>query len=264
VRITVLADLPPRSPEDRPRAALSIGVFDSVHIGHQRLLRQVAVDRKDMLPVVCTFRQNPGSVLGTRPLVGSVVSFRQKLEMLESLGIAEVVLIDFSSEISTLTGKKFIDLLGQYLTIRKLVVGYNFHMGKDRDTDVERLSQIAAERDAELVVVPATLYGGRPVSSSRIRHTIREGDFAEVRAMMGRPYCLDLREVELESNGRHAVTRREALGQLLPRPGEYPVAIATTSGDQPVRLSVSEDTVAWTRSWQEDEIEICFDTTRIV
>jgi riboflavin kinase/FMN adenylyltransferase len=264
VKIAALRDLTPRPAAQRPSTALSIGVFDSLHIGHQRLLREVVAKRAEMLPVVCTFRQIPGSVLGTRPLVGSVLSFRQKLELLEGLGIVEVVLIDFSPEISKLTGKKFIDLLGQYLTIRKLVVGYNFHMGKDRDTDVERLSQITAERGAELVVVPATLYRDRPVSSSRIRHTIREGDLVEVRAMMGRPYCLDLREVGLETVGRLAVARRAALGQILPRPGEYPVTVATPTGKRSVRLSVAEDTVAWTRSWQEDEIEICFDTTGTV
>jgi FAD synthase len=258
VKVVPLGELErPRLESEKPPAALTIGVFDSVHIGHQLLLREVAEDRQTLLPVVCTFREAPGSVLGTRPLRGTVLSFRQKVERLEALGIAEVVLIDFSPEISKLTGKKFIDLLEQYLSIRKLVVGYNFHMGKDRGTDVEQLRRIMSESDTELVVITAAYYQGRAVSSSRIRHTIREGSFAEVQAMMGQPYCLDLRDVTIEARGSRAVVRKEALGQLLPKPGRYPVAVRTISGGQSSRLTVSDDAVAWTRSWQEHEIEIC-------
>ena len=261
-----------RRPADRPSvpparesaggiprpAAVSIGVFDSVHIGHQRLIRAVVDNRLGVLPVVCTFRQSPRSVLGAGPAEGSVLSFRQKLAKLESLGVAEVVLIDFSPEISKLTGKGFIELLERYLLIRKLVVGFNFHMGKDRHTDVEKLRGILRGSETELVVVPATFHKGRVVSSSRIRQTIRDGDFSEVRAMIGEPFCLDLREADIVVRGVRAEAGREALGQILPRPGEYPAVFKTQSEEHSAGLTVLENAVQWTRDWQEREIEICF------
>jgi hypothetical protein len=54
------------------------------------------------------------------------------------------------------------------------------------------------------------------------------------------------------------MVRKEALGQILPRPGHYPVAVRMISGGQSSRLAVSDEAVTWTRSWQENEIEICF------
>ena len=247
-----------RQGAERPKAALTIGAFDGVHLGHQRLIRAVVDNRADALPVVCTFRQNPRSVLGTRRLPGSVLSFRQKLARLEGLGVEEVVLIDFSPEISKLTGKRFIELLERYLAIRKLVVGYNFHMGRNRDTGVEQLRRMLRKSDTELVVVPATFHDGRAVSSSRIRDTIRDGDFSEVRAMMGGPFCLDLRDVEIEVRGSRAAIKRESLGQILPRPGEYPVVFRTQPAEHSATVDVAADTVSWTRVWQDHELEICF------
>ena len=114
--------------------ALTIGTFDSLHAGHQRLIRGVVENGYGAVAAVCTFEQNPASVLGSRPLVGSILSFPQKIDKLEGLGVALVVLIDFSPEISKLTGKSFWELLSSRLDVKKLVVGYNFHMGQGRDT----------------------------------------------------------------------------------------------------------------------------------
>lgn len=259
MRIVSLEDLERGSGQtEKLQAALTIGVFDGVHVGHQRLIRTVVDNPSGVVPVVCTFRQNPGRVLGTRRLPGSVLSFRQKMARLEGLGVEEVVLIDFSPEISKLTGKKFVELLERYLTIRKLVVGYNFHMGQNRDTGVPQLRRMLRGSDTELVVVPATFHGGRPVSSSRIRDTIREGDFSEVRVMMGAPFCLDLRDVEIEARGSRAVVKREALGQILPGPGEYSATFRTQCVEHSATVTVAEQSVSWTRAWQEHELEICF------
>ncbi|MBN1835356.1 MAG: FAD synthetase family protein [Spirochaetales bacterium] len=243
---------------EKPPSALTIGVFDALHVGHQRLISAVVASPAGVMPVVCTFRQSPGSVLGTRRFPGNVLSFRQKMARLEGLGVEEVVLIDFSPEISKLTGKRFIELLAGYLTIRKLVVGYNFHMGRNRDTGVTQLRRMLQDSETELVVVPATFHGGRPVSSSRIRDTIREGDFSEVQLMIGAPFCLDLRDVEIEVRGSRAAVKREALDQILPRPGEYPARVRTQGAERTATVSVAEQTLSWTRDWQEHELEICF------
>lgn len=223
--------------------ALTVGVFDSLHLGHRRLIRAVVDNPFGALGAVCTFRQNPAQVLGSRALPGSILSLRQKLQRLEGLGVAVVVLIDFSTEISTLTGKRFLDLLTGRLTIRRMVVGYNFHMGQGRDTGVEGLKALLDGSGTELQVVPAAYHGGEIVSSSRIRSCIREGRFDEAAAMMGQDYCLDLREAAVRRGPAGWSVARQGLSQVLPRCGPYEALRVGPRGAEAVLVSVEDDAV---------------------
>ena len=204
--------------------ALTIGTFDSLHVGHQRLIRGVVDNGYDALAAVCTFRQNPAGVLGSRPFTGNILSFPQKIEKLEGLGVALVVLIDFSPEISKLTGKSFIKLLASRLDVKKLVVGYNFHMGKGRDTNAQQLVGILTGSGTELEIVPATMYREQVVSSSRIRRLIQQGRFTEVKDMLIDDFRLDLREVAIHRRQDGCGVHRSDIDQVLPRTGEYQVA----------------------------------------
>lgn len=244
------------------RVALTLGVFDSLHLGHQRLIRAVVDNGWGVPPVVCTFRQNPALVLGSRAVPGSILSLRQKMQRLQALGIALVVLIDFSPEISTLTGKRFLELLTGRLTIQKMVVGYNFHMGQGRDTGVSELKSILSGSATELQVVPAALYGGEIVSSSRIRACVREGRFAEAEAMMGRGYALDFRE--LGSGLRpepHTGGWRMPIGgisQVLPRQGAYRVVFRDARGERPGAVWIGETEIRAEGALEADSGEILF------
>jgi riboflavin kinase/FMN adenylyltransferase len=240
-----------------PPVALTVGVFDSLHLGHQGLIRAVVENDWGALAAVCTFRQNPALVLGSRTVPGSILSFRQKMERLEALGIAVVVLIDFSTEISKLTGKRFLDLLTGRLTIRRMVVGYNFHMGQGRDTGVNELRAMLSGSDTELQVVPAAHHGGEIVSSSRIRACIREARFEEARAMMGKAYALDLRDAEVSRRAGAWRVSGVQIPQVLPRAGAYRVALLGSRAEREDVVWVGESDVQG-----EGELAPCYGEIR--
>lgn len=247
----------PGAREKQP-TVLTIGVFDGVHIGHQKLISAIVHNPYRALPVVCSFRQNPRAVLGTKPVPGSILSLNQKMRKFESLGIPCVVLIDFSPEISKLTGKDFLEVLERDFEIKKIVVGYNFHMGKGRETGVRELSRLLANTNTELEVVPAAFYQDKVVSSSRIREAIRDGSFLEAREMLQGDYCLDLEATMIVREGERALVKRSALSQILPHQGVFRACIRAASGELPAEVAIDRDTVSWETDERVQEKEICF------
>jgi riboflavin kinase/FMN adenylyltransferase len=238
--------------------ALTIGTFDSLHVGHQRLIRGVVENNFEALASVCTFQQNPASVLGSRPFPGNILSLAQKIEKLEVLGVDLVVLIDFSPEISKLTGKSFFKLLASRLDVKKLVVGYNFHMGKGRDTNAQELVGILTGSGTELEIVPATMYRKEVVSSSRIRTLVQQGRFPEVKDMLSDDFRLDLREVPVYRRQDGCRIQRSDIEQVLPRSGEYQVSFITDSIEFDGILTVGEKELTWQTEFAGELREIRF------
>ena len=227
-------------------AAVTIGAFDGIHLGHREILRQLGL-RARHLPrsngtapgrVVLTFRQHPRAVLtGRHP--GVLTTQRQRQARFAALGVTHLVMIDFSARFSRLTGREFVDALCGGMALRTLVVGGDFRCGRGRDTDVDELQRLLAPSGVRVVAVPPVIVGGSAVSSTRIRAAVRNGDFAVTRDMMGRPFEVDLHAVA----GRIALSeaglcgeRRFAVAvdrveQVLPKPGSYSVSAVFPDGD---------------------------------
>jgi riboflavin kinase/FMN adenylyltransferase len=252
---TASAGLPPAA---LGPVALTIGVFDGIHLGHQRLLREIAADPAEAAPAVCSFRQNPGSVLGTRPVPGSILSLPQKIRKFAAFGVQFLVLIDFSVEISTLTGEDFLAVLGRAFDIRRLVVGYNFHMGRGRATGVGELESLLKPRSTRLTVVPAEHHSNRVVSSSRIRESIVHGRFQEAREMLGGEYCLDLEGLQPEGEGSVARLAGSRVGQVLPAPGSYRAALRGEGRSASARVTITGEAIEWESRQGFRVTEICF------
>ena len=169
--------------------ALTVGVFDGVHLGHQALIQRIC--ESSFLPTVVTFRQNPAGVLktalGTRQtLTGDIFSLEQKLHVLETLGVALAVLIDFSENFSKMNGRDFIDLLLSSRPVKLIALGRNFRCGHLLDTGVEEIQNIASLLGVETWVTPPVMDKGLPVSSSRIRQALAAGRMQEAQRLLGR------------------------------------------------------------------------------
>jgi riboflavin kinase/FMN adenylyltransferase len=221
---------------------LSIGVFDGLHVGHRRLIDAIMEGEQAAVPLVVTFPRSPAQVLDPRRFPGLILSYRQKLTRLAELGIGAVVEIDFSGEMSNLSGKDFISLLKDHLTIEKIVVGFNFRFGRAREAGSCDLREMLADTGIEMRVTDPVFRGDAIVSSSRIRKTIQEGDFAEARAMLLADYSLDLRGVESGGEGP-GVRRfgRSLFEQVLPGPGRYDVSCDCGGKLRPAELTISGD-----------------------
>ena len=190
----------PQSPVPSPQSlAITIGVFDGVHLGHQSLIRHICepsqspVPKAAMpppqspVPTVVTFRENPMKSLNLAGFTGDIYNLDQKLEFLESLGVKLTVLIDFSEEISKMNGRDFIDLLLGSQPVTLLALGGNFRCGHDQDIGVGEIQNLAKARGVETWVAPPVMDEGQPVSSNRIRQALVAGRFEEAQRMLGRP-----------------------------------------------------------------------------
>ncbi|MDR0635683.1 MAG: FAD synthetase family protein [Treponema sp.] len=207
MRILDWQDLINSQPLPRP-AAMTIGVFDGVHRGHQALITRIV--GRGLEPVVVTFRQNPRLFFDSANYMGDISSLTQKLSLFESLGVACTILIDFSSDFSKLSGRDFIDFLTTYGNMAYLVIGAQFRCGHGLDTDAALIRRVNEQHGVMTELVEPVLDGAEPVSSSRIRAAIRAGDFGAAEADMGRAFTLDLGSAR----------------RLLPPDGTYRVVLA--------------------------------------
>jgi riboflavin kinase/FMN adenylyltransferase len=215
---------------DRP-VRLSVGVFDGVHVGHRRLLEEITAGAGVCLPLVVTFSRSPVVVRSPDAFPGSILSFAQKMERISVLGVAAAVVIDFSEEMSNLSGEAFVRLLKENLTIQRIVVGQNFRFGKKRISGTDDLKEMLSDTGIELLVTEPVLRGENPVSSSRIRAAIRAGELGEAREMLGASHAIDLRDVvKQSSNGSVLRVSRAGIGQVLPPVGEYAVSSQGPAG----------------------------------
>jgi riboflavin kinase/FMN adenylyltransferase len=185
---------PDGSAGDR-RTAITIGVFDGVHRGHQALIAKIVQKAPDLLPAVITFRENPKRIAvparSAKPQnaarEGNILSLEQKTALFEKLGVGLCVVIDFSSGFCKLKGQDFFGLVRRFLHPVYAVIGSNFHCGYRRDTGAEEFRRLGEENGVEVEIAPPVLEGGLPVSSSRIRELLRAGDRAGAALLLGRP-----------------------------------------------------------------------------
>ena len=165
------------------RIALTIGVFDGLHRGHQALITKITGKAPGLLPAVITFRNNPKK---TNNKMVDIISFEEKITLLDSLGISLAVIIDFSEHFSKMKGKDFLQALNRYLCPAYISLGGNFHCGYHKDTDAQAFKALAERLGVETEIVPPVLEGGMPISSSRIREALRALNYKEASLLLGR------------------------------------------------------------------------------
>ena len=162
----------------RPRTA-AIGSFDGVHLGHRLVLDTVRAVGPS--PTVVTFWPHPRLVLGNE--VELLSTLERRLELLEAVGVEEVLVVDFTAEVAELPAEDFADTVLRRIGATTIVVGENFRFGRAAAGDGRMLAQLGF--DVRLV----PLLDG--VSSTRIRSLLREGDVVGAAQLLGRPAELD-------------------------------------------------------------------------
>ncbi|MDR3147291.1 MAG: FAD synthetase family protein [Treponema sp.] len=225
-----------------PPLALSIGVFDGVHRGHQRLiekLRGYAAERGGRGGII-TFTQNPRRVLHGGYFPGDIYSLPQKLKTLEACGVDFTVLIDFSGNISTMMGSEFVARIG-LRRVGYLALGANFRCGYRLDTDARAIRDLAAPFGTRTELVNQVREGGAPVSSSRIRQALLAGDIAGAAALLGRPFRLDLEGLSPEETEGGRSYDMGKTGRVLPPAGRYAGRLYTANSNEGSETFVTLD-----------------------
>lgn len=174
-------------------SVVSIGNFDGVHLGHQKLLRQAVQEGKaQSLPIVVfTFNPHPVSVLYPERKIQKLFDLRDQREQLSRLGVSHLVEQEFTHSFAKLSAMDFVQFyLVEKLKAKTLVVGYDFSFGSKRQGDISFLEKICQEKGIQLVVVSAHRENDVIVSSTKIREELKLGDLQKVYSLLGRNYYL--------------------------------------------------------------------------
>ena len=173
--------------------AVTIGVFDGVHLGHQSLvsrLKEVA-ERRGLSSVVLTFRNHPASVLRSDFEPRYLTVPNERVRLLQETDVDLVVQATFDAALSRLGARTFAGLLQDAMGMRVLVAGPDFAMGRNREGSIAVLREIGEDMDFEVEVVEPVLGpGGEAVRSTAVRSAVSSGEMERAAAMLGRSYTI--------------------------------------------------------------------------
>ncbi len=220
----------------RPSTSLTIGNFDGVHLGHQKILLAV-VERaraKNLMSAVVTFDPHPAQVLKPGAAPTMLETIEQRCAHFREMGIEAVLIQKFDADFAAIQANEFAQrFLVETLRVRDIFVGENFRFGQKQQGDVKLLeSSGAANRFFVNIVEPFAL-DGVVISSSGIRQALRDGRVREAAAMLGRPFALAGEIQTGTGTGRKLVVPTLNLKtdqQTLPKNGVY--LTQTVLGDQ--------------------------------
>jgi riboflavin kinase/FMN adenylyltransferase len=192
-------------PKALNRVVLTIGNFDGVHLGHQRIIG-LAVEKaraRGGTAVAYTFRPHPQVALRPGSNVQLLLTYDEKLELLAEQGLDVTIEEPFSREFSTVAPQDFFnDVILRRLSAEAIVVGYDFGFGKERAGTLEGLQDFCKKAGVELTVVPPQRADSEVVSSSRIRQHLLAGEMELASALLGREFFYRGIVVRGEGRGR--------------------------------------------------------------
>lgn len=184
-------------------AWLSIGAFDGVHVGHQKILQEITAGAHAVgsPAVVLSFNPHPIEVL-RGPLESFYLSsLQEKVKWIEELAVDAFISHPFNHQVAHTSARDFVLQLKEELDLRQLWVGEDFALGHNREGDLPALRRFGDELGFEVKVVKAVEKDGEAVSSSRIRRLVAEGDVAAAQSLLGRAYTLTGKVVKGEGRG---------------------------------------------------------------
>ncbi len=218
-----------------PRLVATIGNFDGVHLGHERLIRDL-VKRAEAIhgtPAVVTFHPHPLQVLAPDNAPRQIQTLDQKLSVMEKLGIEFVAVLPFTREFARISARDFaVRILWEKLSIHEIYVGPNFAFGHRREGSFNLLKEIGAEKGFFVGRIHQVHFRGNRVSSTAVRQALLAGQVALARRLLGRPPSLEGEIVHGDSIGtgiRVPTANLRTLNELIPRNGVY-VSLLTVSG----------------------------------
>lgn len=185
-------------------AALTMGKFDGVHLGHRRLV-ETTVERAQtlgLLSAVLTWEPHPNAVVRPGQPLALLTSLEEKIELIAALGPDLLIVAPFTPATMATSAEAYMREIVAAIPLRELWVGADFAMGKGRAGDVPSLMAIGAELGFAVGAVSKVVVEGQPVSASRVRELLRAGAVAEAVAVLGRPFGLRGVVVEGDKRGR--------------------------------------------------------------
>jgi len=211
----------------KKETALTVGVFDGVHLGHQHLLGYLKkqAQERDLISGVITFRYHPQHVLSPQTRLPVLTSLQERISLLHETGVELVIPLTFTLKLAQASAAQFVTWLKNHLKMRLLIIGPDSALGSGREGDGSRLKALGKELGFCVEMVAPIVSEGEKISSTSIRQALLRGDTSKAMKLLGRPFSLSGEVV-------HGVERGRALGfptanmgidssQLVPADGVY-------------------------------------------
>ncbi len=174
-------------------SVLTIGSFDGVHLGHQKLLKILVktAQENNTVSIACTFKPHPRTILKPNEPHHRLFDYKDQFEMMSKIGVSYLVEEKFSKDFSLMSAEQFLSsYVEKIFNPVHIVVGYDFSFGKSRDGNIEFLKNYCQKKGIGLTVVGACEINGQIVSSSQIRNFLEHGELSKAEEFLGRPYYL--------------------------------------------------------------------------
>lgn len=191
--------------QKQEKFAATIGFFDGVHRGHRHLLEQLNAVARDrgLKSMAVTFPEHPRQILQSDYRPRLLLAPDTKVAMLEQSGIDLCFPLHFTCELAAMDARCFMqDFLQRKLGVQTLLVGHDHHFGHDINSTFEDYLTIGRAIDMEVIKADALLFEGTPISSSRIRRCLSEGDVERAALMLGYRYTISGQVIHGLKNGR--------------------------------------------------------------
>jgi len=218
----------PLKPVDLPKGGVvTVGNFDGVHRGHQKMLGDVVRRAKGLSApsIVVTFDPHPLKVLRPEEAPKMLQTLRQREESVEACGVEALIIVPFTRDFSLMPAETFVrELLVRKLAAREVHVGERFTFGRDKGGNLDLLRRLGAEAGMTVVGLSDVVEDGGAISSTRIRGALEAGEVALARNLLGRPYAMDGLVAKGDRMGRKIgfpTINLKPENELYPRDGVY-------------------------------------------
>jgi len=182
----------------------TIGSFDGLHIGHQKLIDKVleVSKRKKMESMIVTFKPHPRAVIsGYAPPL--LITDSRKEKILSKQGFSRIEILNFSRKIASMHPDKFLkDIISRKLFIKELILGFNHHLGVNKTGNIKTITDVATKLGIEVEVIPPVLFEEEIVSSTYIRNLLINGKVQKAMKLLNRPYRLEGKIIKGAGRGK--------------------------------------------------------------
>ncbi|OEK09493.1 riboflavin biosynthesis protein RibF [Flavivirga aquatica] len=213
-------------------SVVTIGTFDGVHIGHQKIIKRLIDTGKmnNLRSVILTFFPHPRMVLQKESNIKLINTIDERQNILDALGLDYLLIKKFTKEFSRLSAEDFVkELLVDKLNAKKVIIGYDHRFGRNRNADINDLKVFGETYGFEVEEISAQDINDVAVSSTKIRNAISEGDINKANAYLGYNFMLTGTVIRGKGIGRQLnfPTANIKFGEdykIIPKQGSYIVS----------------------------------------